>query len=423
MPRLSDTMEEGKLARWLKRPGDVVHRGEAIAEIETDKAVMDLEAYDDGVLAEVLLGEGDVAPIGQVIATIGTGSAAPGTSPSGSTAAPGTSPSGSTAAPGTSPSGSTAAPTSVASPSEPPAGSAAPASPLRRAGIMTSPLVRSLAKRHAIALEEIDGSGPGGRILRRDVEEAIASRAGEPTSSPQATMAEVDIPMSEIEEIPLSRLRRLTAERLSASTQVPHFDLTTIVDASALLALRAEMNSATSREGTKVSVTDLIVKACAKLLRSHPEINSSFGGDKILRYRRVNVALAIAVSDGLTVPVIHDADSKALGEISLEARALATRARAGRLTLEDLEGGTFTISNLGMFGVDHFTAVINPPQAAILAVGAARQEPVVRDNEVVPGTTIKATLSVDHRVLDGATAAAFLADVRDLLEHPIQIMI
>ncbi|MHB1502971.1 MAG: dihydrolipoamide acetyltransferase family protein [Acidimicrobiales bacterium] len=403
MPRLSDTMEEGKLARWLKRPGDVVHRGEAIAEIETDKAVMDLEAYDDGVLAEVLLGEGDVAPIGQVIATIGTGSAAPGTSPSDSTAAP--------------------APTPVASPSEPPAGSAVPASQLRRAGIMTSPLVRSLAKRHAIALEEIDGSGPGGRILRRDVEEAIASRAGEPTSSPQATMAEVDIPMSEIEEIPLSRLRRLTAERLSASTQVPHFDLTTIIDASALLALRAEMNSATSREGTKVSVTDLIVKACAKLLRSHPEINSSFGGDKILRYRRVNVALAIAVSDGLTVPVIHDADSKALGEISLEARALATRARAGRLTLEDLEGGTFTISNLGMFGVDHFTAVINPPQAAILAVGAARQEPVVRDNEVVPGTTIKATLSVDHRVLDGATAAAFLADVRDLLEHPIQIMI
>lgn len=318
--------------------------------------------------------------------------------------------------------------------------------PKRPVGIVTSPLVRALAGRHGISLEEVTGSGPGGRILRRDVEDLIAGQEGEPvdqhrpadglrppsteharapalppSSTPSASVPEARD--AEVEEIPLSRLARVTAERLTASTQVPHFDLTTIVDAEPLLGFRAAINTDGAPEGVTVSVTDLLVKACATALRVHPEVNVSFGGDTIVQYHRIHIGLAVAVSDGLMVPVIHDADSKTLGEIATEARALATRARAGRLTLEEMRAGTFTISNLGMFGVDHFTAVINPPQAAILAVGAARSEPVVRGGAVVAGTTIKVTLSVDHRVLDGATGASFLSDLRDLLEHPIRIVV
>jgi pyruvate dehydrogenase E2 component (dihydrolipoamide acetyltransferase) len=227
-----------------------------------------------------------------------------------------------------------------------------------------------------------------------------------------------------VEEVPLSQIRRVTAERLSKSLEAPHFYLTSIIDAERLLAFRAEAVRATAgQEGARVTVTDLLVKACAKLLRAHPEVNSAWAGDRILRYRRVNVGIAVAVPDGLVVPVVKDADMKPLSELSSEAHALAAKAREGKLSLEDMSGGTFTLSNLGMFGIDHFTAVLNPPQAAILAVGAAKPEAVVRDGAVVAGTTMRLALSIDHRTLDGATAARFLAELRELLEDPLRILL
>ncbi|MGH6656985.1 MAG: dihydrolipoamide acetyltransferase family protein, partial [Actinocrinis sp.] len=226
------------------------------------------------------------------------------------------------------------------------------------------------------------------------------------------------------EEVPLSRVRRLTAERLAQSAQqAPHFHLTRTVDADALLAFRAQANTDLDGTGVRVSVTDLLVKACAHALAGHPEVNCSWAGDKLLRHRRVNVGLAVALEDGLVVPVIHDADRKTLTEISREARDLAERARAGRLSLDEITGGTFTISNLGMYGVDRFTAVINPPDAAILAVGAARPTPVVRAGQVAVATTMTLTLGIDHRVLDGATAARFLGDLTALLEHPARVVL
>jgi pyruvate dehydrogenase E2 component (dihydrolipoamide acetyltransferase) len=225
------------------------------------------------------------------------------------------------------------------------------------------------------------------------------------------------------EEVPLSTVRRITARRLTESAAAPHFYLISVVDAERLLAFRTEVNDRLGQTGTKVSVTDLLIRACAVTLRAHPQVNSSWGGDKILRHRRIHVGVAVALDDGLIVPVVRDADRKSLGEIGTEAHALAERARAGRLTPDEFTGGTFTISNLGMYGVDHFTAVINPPEAAILAVGAATEEPVVRDGQLVGRTTIKLTLSIDHRVLDGATAAAFLRDLKDTLEEPLRIVV
>jgi len=499
MPRLSDTMEEGTLARWLKNPGDSVHRGDVLAEIETDKATMELEAYDDGVLEQVLLDAGETAPIGQVIAVLGTGTG--GTPAAGTGEAPAADrPTGSGDAEGPrdgprrpakgaegpakgaegpatdaegpatdaegpatdpahaeddtkGPANEPASPTE-AQPGNEPADRPRPRPSLAR-GVVTSPLVRSLAARHGIPLDSVTGSGPGGRILRRDVEERIVGNdtgdavmrggpGGGGTPAPgtarppsptvpgtvQAT-ASATVPgtapaadaTADVEVVPLTRLRRVTAERLTASTQVPHFDLIAVIDVEPLLALRQDINADAQASGQRVSVNDLLVKACARALIAHPEVNVAFDGDRILRYRHINVGIAVAVDEGLTVPVIHDADRKTLGQISAESRELAERARSGRLSLDELSGGTFTISNLGMFGIDHFTAVINPPQAAILAVGAARQEPVVREGEVVAGTTMKATLSVDHRALDGATGARFLADLRELVEHPLRIVV
>lgn len=274
-------------------------------------------------------------------------------------------------------------------------------------------------------------------MVRADVERAVA-QAGRapgpslgvaPATAPPAPAAAKPLPaqgtgdMGDVEIVPLSQIRRVTAERLSKSLEAPHFYLTSVVDAERLLAFRADALRSLEGEGARVTVTDLLVKACAKLLRAHPEVNSAWAGDKILRHRRVNVGIAVAVPEGLVVPVIKDADLKSLGQLSAEAHALADKARAGKLSLEEVSGGTFTLSNLGMFGIDHFTAVLNPPQAAILAVGAARPEAVVRDGSVVAATTMKLTLSIDHRTLDGATAAGFLSDLRVLLEDPLQIVL
>jgi pyruvate dehydrogenase E2 component (dihydrolipoamide acetyltransferase) len=388
------------LSRWLKAEGDAVHKGDVLAEIETDKATMELEAYEEGVLQRLLVPEGTTVPIGQPIAVIGDGTPT-------STAAPPAEP-------------------MPAHPATPPASGLGAAV----AQIPTSPLARRIARDHGIDLATVVGTGPGGRIVRADVEAAVAAAEAHPVSGsaagpaprPSQPTTAATAPADD-EEVPLSTVRRITAQRLTESAAAPHFYLISVVDAERLLAFRTEVNDRLAQTGTKVSVTDLLVRACAVTLRSHPQVNSSWGGDKILRHRRIHVGVAVALDDGLIVPVVRDADRKSLGELGTEAHALAERARAGRLTPDEFTGGTFTISNLGMYGVDHFTAVINPPEAAILAVGAATEEPVVRDGQLVGRTTIKLTLSIDHRVLDGATAAAFLRDLKDTLEEPLRIVV
>jgi pyruvate dehydrogenase E2 component (dihydrolipoamide acetyltransferase) len=433
MPRLSDTMKEGTIVRWLKHPGDSVKKGDVLVEIETDKATMDLEAYDEGILKAILVGQGETVPIGRPIAVIGIGNenASPATTaPSSSVEAAALSPTvpPATASEPTKP--TTIAPESsrhglAPTPTSPPVFMAAPLATL------TSPLARSLAKRNDIDLDTITGSGPGGRIVRSDVEAAIARLAPPNASSENPNSATPDeaaltrrpsTSEDDVEEIPLTTIRRLTAERLSESAKAPHFSLTSVVDAEPLLTLRSEINESLTTERERISVTDLLLKACATTLRAHPEVNAAWGVDKILRHRRINIGIAVGLPDGLVVPVVHDADRLSLTEIAHEAHLLTERARAGRLLVEDIGDGTFTLSNLGMFGVDHFTAVINPPQAAILAVGAAKPEAVVRSGQVVARQTMKATLSIDHRVLDGVAAAQFLADLVRLLEHPLGIV-
>lgn len=397
MPRLSDTMTEGVLTRWLKEEGEDVHRGDVLAEIETDKATMDLEAYDDGVLERILVAENTTVPIGEPVAVIGqqarAGEAKRGT--------------------GARPDRSTSATAGAT-----------------KARIRTSPLARKVARDHGIDLASLVGTGPGGRIVNSDVKAAVAAiekpltdgaapSRGTGPRPPIAPAASDEL--TDDLEVPLTAVRRITARRLTQSTTVPHFDLTIVVDAGEMLAFRGQVNR--RAQGAKVSVTDLLVRACAVTLRRHLQVNSSWAEDHILQHRRIHVGVAVALDDGLIVPVIRDADRKSLGEIAAETRALSERARAGHLTPDEYAGGTFTISNLGMHGIDHFTAVLNPPEAAILAVGAASDEPVVVQGQVTSRTIIKLTLSVDHRVLDGSVAAAFLHDLKDTLEEPLGIVL
>ncbi|WP_406430175.1 2-oxo acid dehydrogenase subunit E2 [Streptomyces sp. NBC_00631] len=462
MPRLSDTMEEGTLSHWLKHEGEQIHKGDVIAEIETDKAVMELEAYDEGPLTRTLVAEGTTVPIGTPVAVIGEPTTTPPPEPAAASAQPQPADTSAPPAPPPQPSQHAAALQATA-PQAP-----VPAVPTR---VPTSPLARRLAREHGIDITTLTGSGPGGRIVRADIDAAInrgeqttpgapppapAGPHEQPSVQPAAVEGTEEAPLrpargltpqkfargaqlanrlageqsidtaagDDVEEIPLSTVRRLTAERLAQSAQqAPHFYLTVTVDAEPLLAFRADLNTRLGDQGPRVSVNDLIIKACATALRDHPEMNASWDDTRILRHRRIHIGIAVALDDGLTVPVIHDADRKTLTDIAREARALAGKARSGHLTLDELTGGTFTVSNLGPYGIDHFTALINPPQAAILAVGAAHPEPVVRDSEVTAGTVIALTLSIDHRVLDGATGAAFLADLKALLEQPLRIVV
>lgn len=413
MPRLSDTMEEGELTRWMKKVGDRVQKGDVLAEIETDKATMDLEAFDDGILEQLLVADGTLVPIGQPVAVIGDGSnIVTGAGP----AAP--------AAPAPAAAAPEAAPEAPAA-TAPAASVPVPVTTRQR----TSPLARKTAREHGIDLNLVVGTGPQGRITRTDVEAAIALTETGP-ATPAPTEAALPSPAAATipagagtQAIPISKIRRVTARRLTESQAVPHFFLTSIVDVERLVAFRAEVNAALAELGAKVSINDLFVRACAIVLRQHPGVNASWGGDSILRHERINVGIAVATDDGLLVPVITDADRKSLGTIATESTALAARARSGALSLAEMSGGTFTISNLGMFGIDQFTAVLNPPEAAILAVGAASDVPVVRDGVLVAVPKVKMTLTVDHRVLDGATAAAFLRDLTRLLEEPLRIVV
>jgi pyruvate dehydrogenase E2 component (dihydrolipoamide acetyltransferase) len=408
MPRLSDTMTEGVLSRWLKAEGDIVHKGDVLAEIETDKATMDLEAYDEGPLTALLVAEGTTVPIGQPIAVIGAST-------------------GGTSTPEASQSAASPAPQA----SEAPAHRAAPESGSPAGRYRATPLVRKIARDHGIDLGTVTGTGPHQRIIRADIEPIVAvlgkatgppnAKPG-PSTAPSTSPAPAPVATAGDETIPLTRIRRVTAQRLTESAAVPHFYLTGVVDAERLLALRADINAALTGD-ERVSVTDLLVRACAVALRAHPLLNSSWAGDSILRHGGIHIGVAVATEAGLVVPVVRDADRKGVREIATDARSLAERAHAGTLSLQELSGGTFTISNLGMYGVDHFTAIINPPEAAILAVGAATPTPVARDGEVVVRSVMKMTLSVDHRVVDGAPAAAFLRELIDVVEAPLRIVV
>jgi pyruvate dehydrogenase E2 component (dihydrolipoyllysine-residue acetyltransferase) len=448
MPRLSDTMEEGTLSQWLKHEGDHVHKGDLLAVIETDKAAMEMEAYDEGVLTRILVEEGASVPIGTPIAVVGDQAAAEASpAPAASPAQP--------APPAAAPSSGPAptAPAAAAPAPQPPGGTQPPSPPQPR----VSPLARKLAREHGLDLNTIRGTGPGGRIVRADIEDAIrelgAAQAGpQPAAAAPTRPAEAApagpsgpaavpspkprpagpalppaavplAPAVEADEVPLSTVRRLTAERLAASArEAPHFYLTVVADADALLAFRAQVNEHGGAEG-KVSVTDLLIKACAVALAAHPEVNVSWDQTRILRHRHVNIGVAVAIEDGLIVPVIRDADRKTLTEIAREAHDLIARARSRRLTPDELTEGTFTVSNLGMYGIRQFTAVINPPQAAILAAGEATRQPVVRGDQVSVGTIMALTLSIDHRAVDGATAAAFLTRLKQLIEEPLSIVV
>lgn len=431
MPRLSDTMEEGTIAQWLISEGAAVERGAVIAEIETDKAVMDLEAYDGGVLEKIVVQAGDTVPIGEVIAVIGDGS---GTS-SGDAASKDSAAEPESAADAEDVSGpsSTGAEPAAVAPLAPSSGEA-----LASGELKASPVVRSLARTHGIDLTTVTGTGPGGRIIRVDVEKLIpageagagvpaaASAVATPAVAATGGTAPAAAPAASTAEdtrIPLSKIRKVTARRLSEAALVPAFQLTTVLDATELGALRKQINTNLAESGVKISVTDLLVKAAAITLRNHPEVNASFDGDAIIRRGRVNVGVAVALEDGLIVPVIKDADVKSLSQISIEVKELAGKARAGKLKPDEFTGGTFTISNLGMFGIDSFTAVLNPPEAAILAVGSTVDEPVVVDGDVAVRARSRLTLTVDHRVLDGAMGAAFLRELTDLLASPLRILV
>lgn len=412
MPRLSDTMEEGVISSWQKQPGDEVAVGDVIVDIETDKAVMEYEAYEAGVLEKILVKEGDSAAIGApiaVIAPVGGAKPAAASEPAAEPAAE--------AEPEPEPAAEPAAAPAAPAPAPRPPGASRPPS---------SPLARRLARDHGIDLATLTGSGPGGRIVRADIEAAIRTGASAP--APAAPAPAVQVPPvqgraddPDVEAVPLNRFRKVAAKRLGQSKrEAPHFYLNREVDAEALLAFRATLNEALAP--AKVSVNDLVVKAAATALREHPAVNVSYTEENLLFHKRIHVGVAVAVEDGLVVPVVRDADRKSVSEIGREARELAGKAREGKLSAQEMSGGTFSVSNLGMFGVDSFSAVINPPEAAILAVGAVRDEPVVRDGQVVPGKRMAVTLSVDHRATDGATAAKFLARLAELLQNPLLIV-
>ncbi len=418
MPKMGDAMTEGKVLRWIKQQGDAVRKGEPIVEIETDKVNVDLEAEWDGTLAQLLVGAGEVAPVGAPIALI----ARPGeqverpapTGPGASAAAPGS-----------------GAATAALGPTAPPARrSQAPAAPAEAAraappaagppdgtgAVRASPLARKLAEQHGISLATIRGTGPDGRVTKEDVEATIAAgmQRGAPAPAAAPTAAGV-------KEVPLTRMRATIARRMTESKQhAPHFYVTVAVTMDPALEARRRLNDRLGAD-RKVSINDVVIKATALALVKYPNLNASFGGDAIRHPGEINISMAVPLPEGLISPTLHGCDRKPVWQIGEEARALIERARAGHFKPEDLSGGTFTVSNLGSFNVDSFVAIINPPQTAILAVGTAKPSAVVKDGKVGVATVMQSTLSADHRVTDGAEAAAFLVELKRLLENPAWI--
>ena len=438
MEALSPTMEEGQVVKWLKSEGDAVTNGEMIAEIETDKATMELTARGDGVLRTILVPEGGTAPVGGVIALIGTAdedisefqATALATSPvNGAGDSEGTgAPADADLAAGTAAAGEASAasgPTVVAV--RPDGGS--------DGRIKASPVARRLAAESGVTLSSMSGSGPAGRIVKRDVEaaigagpaasvgEAVPPEAADGTAAPLPATPALVLSGAEFDDVPLTQMRKTIARRLAESIgPVPHFFLTIEVDMGRAMEARRTINTLLEQEGRKVSLNDLIIRATAAALKRHPACNAHWMGDSIRRFNRVHIGVAVAVEDGLITPIIHDADLKGVAQIGAEIRELAGRAREKRLQPEEYSGATFSVSNLGMFGIHEFTAVINPPEAGILAVGGVEEAPVVEEGQVVIRNRMKMTMSCDHRVIDGALGAAFLATLKGMLEEPTAIL-
>lgn len=406
MPKLSDTMAEGTLLRWLKKEGDTVAAGDVVAEIQTDKAVMEMPSFDDGILHKIYVKEGTVVPLGARLALLLEDGEAP-PADDAPVAKPAAAPS--------------------KTPSTPAAATAkAPVKPTVKqdpnARIKASPLAKKIALERGVDLTNISGTGPGGRIVRLDVENA--NTGGSRTQSNVAVIRPTVGP--DDKRVPLSPMRAIIAERLLASkTQIPHFYLNMEIDAGPLLSLRAQVNAAgESTGGLKYTVNDFILKAVALALRQVPAANASFDVDGIVQFASVNVAVAIAIEDGLVTPVIKDADKKSLAEISTTVKDFADRAKKMRLTPNEFAGGTITVSNLGAYGIDNFDAIINPPQAAILSIGAAKKKPIINDQgDVAVGDRMWLGMSCDHRVIDGAVGATYLAALKKLLENPANLLL
>lgn len=408
MPKLSDTMTEGTLVRWLKKEGDQVEMGDILAEVETDKATMEMESFDEGVLKEVFVKEGGKIGVGQKIALI----LAEGESADSPAAAPAKGESKASPAPGDKDAGSekTSAP---AVPSK----AASPAASTGR--VKASPLAKKIAAERGVSLEGVAGSGPGGRIVAADVPAAGSAPKSAAASAPAPIKLEKT--GGDEKRVELSGMRRVIAERLLASkTQIPHFYLSIEVDAAPLMRLRAEVNTANEAAGLpKITVNDFVLLAVARAAQQCPKVNAAWGGDHVMEYASVNISVAIAVEDGLVTPVIRNAQDLSLREISAAVKDLATRARGKKLKPEEYAGGTITVSNLGAYGIEQFYAIVNPPQAAILAVGAVVKKPVVNaKNEIVVGQRMSISLSGDHRVVDGAVGAEYLSALRKLVENP-----
>jgi pyruvate dehydrogenase E2 component (dihydrolipoamide acetyltransferase) len=428
MPALSPTMTEGKLSRWLKKEGDEVKSGDVLAEIETDKATMEVEAVDEGYLAKIVVPDNtDGVAVNAVIGVLteqkGDAVDAPKAAPKD---------------------------TSTESPQQPPKETPSPvektATPPAHDDhedrIFASPLARRMAKQAGIDLSAIKGSGPNGRIVKADIEsqgsakpaapkpEAATQTAAPPSlrESPKpATAPQAPVITAPHKKIPNSSMRKVIAKRLLESKQtVPHFYLTSHIEIDALLKLRAELNAKSPKDGPsafKLSVNDLIIKACAVALRRHPNVNSTYTEQDIIQYEDVDISIAVAIPDGLITPIIRKADQLGLAAISAAMKDLGARAKSGKLKPDEFQGGGFSISNLGMFGIPEFSAIINPPQSAILAVGAGEKRPVVKNDAVTIATMMTVTLSCDHRVVDGALGAEFLSTLKSIIEEPLSLML
>jgi pyruvate dehydrogenase E2 component (dihydrolipoyllysine-residue acetyltransferase) len=413
MPRLSDTMEQGTIGRWLKKEGESFHEGDVIAEIETDKATMDFQAYEDGTMLKILVGDGESAALGAPIAIVGAeGEEVPAdAAPAAPEAAASSSGNGS----------GSDAPTVVVPP--PAAAQAAPAGGDGGA-LRASPIARRMADAAGLDLRTLQGqgTGPDGRIVKADVERALAGGAAPPAAAPAPAPPAPAAPgTDEVRE--LTPMLKAVAHRMAESkATVPHFYVSSEIDMTRALELRAELNAALADSGEKVSVNDLIVRACAQSLAQHPQAHRSFVDGRHVYHAHVHVGIAVALDDGLIVPVLRDADVKGVRQISIETRDLAGRARAGKLRQAEIEGGTFTVSNLGMFDVAAFSAIINPPESTILAVSSIVERAVVRDGAVVPRRIMSVTLSCDHRACSGADGARLLQTVKRHLEAPTLLL-
>jgi len=412
MPKLSDTMTEGVVAEWTKKVGDAVKSGEILAEIETDKATMEFESFYDGVLLHIGVDKGQSAPVNAILAIIGekgedisaliAGGNAPATDKK---EEPKTEEKVADAVP---------AKEEVVKPAAPAAKPTSIPSSNVEGRVVASPLAKKLAENKGIDINAVQGTGEGGRIVKRDVDHYV------PYDAP-ARKSTVTSGVESYTDEPVSQMRKVIARRLAESKfSAPHFYLTLDIDMDNAIAARKALNA---QEGVKVSFNDMVLKACAASLRLHPAINSSWLGDVIRRNDHIHIGVAVAVDEGLLVPVVRFADTKGFVQIGEEVREFAKKAKDKKLQPSDWEGNTFTISNLGMFGIEEFTAIINPPDSCILAVGGIKEVPVVKNGQVVPGNVMKVTLSCDHRVVDGASGAAFLQTLKGFLENPVSMLL